>query len=96
VISTHVLDTERGRPASAVRVELYRGEELLAAGETDTDGRISELAGDVEPGSYRLVFLPVSAPFVKRVELEIALDDSGHFHVPLLISSYSCTSYRGS
>ena len=96
MISTHVLDTERGRPAPGVRVELYRGEELLAAGETDSDGRISELAGDVEPGSYRLVFFPASSPFFKRVELEIALDDSRNFHVPLLISSYSCTSYRGS
>ena len=96
MISTHVLDTERGRPAPGVRVELYRGEELLAAGETDSDGRIPELAGNVEPGSYRLVFLPVSSPFFKRVELEIVLDDSRHFHVPLLLSSYSCTSYRGS
>ena len=96
MISTHVLDTERGRPAPGVRVELYRGEELLAAKETDSDGRIQELAGDVEPGAYRLVFLPVSSPFFKRVELEIALDDSRHFHVPLLLSSYSCTSYRGS
>jgi 5-hydroxyisourate hydrolase len=95
VISTHVLDTERGRPAPGVRVELYRGDELVAAKETDSDGRIRELADVAEPGTYRLVFLPVSSPFFKRVELEVALDRE-HVHVPLLISSYSCTSYRGS
>jgi 5-hydroxyisourate hydrolase len=96
VISTHVLDTERGRPAPGVRVELYRGDELVAAKETDTDGRIRELGDVTEPGIYRLVFLPVSSPFFKRVELEVALDEMGHVHVPLLLSSYSCTSYRGS
>jgi 5-hydroxyisourate hydrolase len=96
VISTHVLDTERGRPAAGVRVELYRGEELLAAKETDADGRVGELAGSLEAGTYRLVFLPVSSPFFKRIEVEVALDEIGHFHVPLLLSSYSCTTYRGS
>jgi 5-hydroxyisourate hydrolase len=95
VISTHVLDTERGLPAAGVRVELYRGQELLAAKETDADGRIRELVGELEPGPYRLVFHPAS-PFFRRVELEISLDGSPHLHVPLLISSYSCTTYRGS
>ena len=92
-ISTHVLDTERGRPAAGVRVELYRGEELVGSGETDEDGRIREL-GSGGPGSYRLVFRPPS-PFFRRVELALALED-GHYHVPLLVSSYSCTTYRGS
>ena len=41
-ISTHVLDTERGRPAAGVRVELYRGDELVGSGETDGDGRIRD------------------------------------------------------
>jgi 5-hydroxyisourate hydrolase len=93
VISTHVLDTERGRPASGIRVELYRGEELVAAGETDADGRIRELA-DVAADTYRLVFHPRS-PFFRRVELEVELGE-GHYHIPLLISSYACTTYRGS
>jgi 5-hydroxyisourate hydrolase len=92
-LSTHVLDTERGRPAAGVRVELFRGEDLLAAGETDEDGRIRELA-DPPPGTYRLVFHPPS-PFFRRVELEIELGE-GHHHVPLLVSSYACASYRGS
>jgi 5-hydroxyisourate hydrolase len=96
VISTHVLDTERGRPAAGVRVELYRGEELLAAEETDSDGRIPELAGEVEPGTYRLVFLPLSSPFFGRIEVEVSLPDTAHVHVPLLLSPYGCTIYRGS
>jgi 5-hydroxyisourate hydrolase len=96
VISTHVLDTERGRPAAGVRVELYRGEELLATEDTDSDGRIPDLAGEVEPGTYRLVFLPVSSPFFGRIEVEMSLPDTAHVHVPLLRSPYGCTIYRGS
>jgi 5-hydroxyisourate hydrolase len=96
VISTHVLDTERGQPAKGVRVELYRGDELLGAKETDADGRIAELAEIPEPGTYRLVFLPPSSPFFKRIELEVAIDDTGHTHIPLLLSPYGCTTYRGS
>ncbi len=92
-ISTHVLDTERGRPATGVRVELWRGEELVGSGETDEDGRIRELA-DGGPGTYRIVFRP-SSPFFRRVELEVELGE-GHYHVPLLVSSYACATYRGS
>jgi 5-hydroxyisourate hydrolase len=95
VISTHVLDTERGRPAEGVRVELYRGDELLAAKETDADGRIAELAGELEPGDYRLVFFPASSPFFRRIEIEVAID-AGRTHIPLLLSPYGCTTYRGS
>jgi 5-hydroxyisourate hydrolase len=93
VISTHVLDTANGRPAPGVRVELYRGEELVASGETDTDGRIRDLAA-VAAGTYRLVFHPPS-PFFRRVELELELGD-GHYHIPLLVSPFACATYRGS
>ena len=93
-LSTHVLDTERGAPARGVRVELYRDGERLAEAETDGDGRIRELAPGLAAGVYRLVFHPPS-PFFRRIELEVALD-GGHTHVPLLISSYGCASYRGS
>lgn len=93
-LSTHVLDTGVGRPAAGVRVEVHAGDDLVAHGETDDDGRIVELARELEPGDYRLVFHPPS-PFFRRVTLEIALED-GHYHVPLLFSPYSCASYRGS
>ena len=94
-ISTHVLDTERGEPARGVTVELFRGDDLVASGETDDDGRIARLAGDeLGPGAYRLVFHP-SSPFFRRVEVEVELGP-GHYHVPLLLAPYSCAIYRGS
>jgi 5-hydroxyisourate hydrolase len=93
-LSTHVLDTERGGPAAGVRVELYRGDDRVADETTDDDGRIADLAPGLEPGIYRLVFHPPS-PFFRRVELEVELGE-GHTHVPLLVSSYACASYRGS
>ena len=93
-LSTHVLDTGRGKPARGVRVELLRGGEPVGTGETDGDGRIQELAAGLDAGEYRLVFHPPS-PFFRRVELELALEE-GHYHVPLLVSPYGCASYRGS
>jgi 5-hydroxyisourate hydrolase len=93
-VSTHVLDTSRGEPARGVRVELFRGDEVIGSGETNDDGRIPELAGQLDAGNYRLVFHPPS-PFFRRVELELSLDD-GHYHVPLLVSPFGCASYRGS
>jgi len=93
-VSTHVLDTERGLPAAGIRVELFSVDgNLVGDGVTDGDGRIRELA-ESAPGTYRIVFHPAS-PFFKRIELEIELGE-GHHHVPLLISSYACASYRGS
>jgi len=93
-----VLDTARGEPARGVRVELYRDGSLVSAQETDADGRIADLAeGSLEPGAYRLVFFPASSPFFRRVEVDVQIDDAGRgYHVPLLVSPYSCTTYRGS
>ena len=88
-LSTHVLDTGRGAPAAGVRVELVG----VAETTTDADGR-ARLADGLEPGEYRLVFHPPS-PFFTRVELTVRLEE-GHYHVPLLVSPYSCASYRGS
>ena len=93
-LSTHVLDTGRGEPASGVLVEVFRSGDFVSRAETDETGRISELANDLEPGTYTLVFHPRS-DFFPRVELEVVLGD-GHFHIPLLVSPYSCTTYRGS
>jgi 5-hydroxyisourate hydrolase-like protein (transthyretin family) len=92
-LSTHVLDVERGRPASGVRVELWQ-DDLVTAAETDEDGRIAELASGLDPGVYRLLFRPTS-PFFRGIGIEVDLND-GHYHLPLLISSYSCVTYRGS
>jgi 5-hydroxyisourate hydrolase len=93
-LSTHVLDTERGRPAEGVRVELRRAGAVVAGGETDGDGRIGRLADGLDAGEYVLVFRPPS-PFFREVALTVSLGE-GHYHVPLLVSSYGCASYRGS
>jgi 5-hydroxyisourate hydrolase len=97
VISTHVLDTERGAPAAGVKVGLFRGSELISLQETDEDGRIPELADEsLESGEYRLVF-EVEGAFFQKVELTIVIaDPTAHYHVPLLVSPFSCVTYRGS
>lgn len=93
-ISTHVLDTGTGRPASGVAVSVHRGDAVLASATTDADGRIGELARGLEPGTYRLVF-EIASPFFRRVALDVEVGE-GHHHVPLLISPYGIASYRGS
>lgn len=109
-ISTHVLDTERGEPAEGVPVALARwdGSRLvrLAEAETNADGRIADLlGGPLEPGGYQIIFdvaayfreLDGDVPFLSRVTIDFEIgDDTRHYHVPLLISRYACSSYRGS
>jgi 5-hydroxyisourate hydrolase len=95
-LSTHILDTESGKPARGIKVELYRRDELVASGETDGDGRIQQLGESLSPDAYRIVFHP-NSPFFQRIELEIQVEaGADKLHVPLLISPYACTSYRGS
>lgn len=108
-ITTHVLDTMRGVPAAGVLVLLQRrdGSELLEVGRgrTDADGRLSDLTSDtLVPGVYRLVFgveeyfseLDVES-FFPSVSVEFHYDEArGHVHVPLLLSPYGYSTYRGS
>jgi 5-hydroxyisourate hydrolase len=95
-LSTHILDTEVGEPVGGVKVGLYRGDDLIALQETDEDGRIPNLFdGAFQPAEYRLVFY-VGGGFFERIDLTVALVEERHYHVPLLISSYACASYRGS
>jgi 5-hydroxyisourate hydrolase len=96
MISTHVLDTEAGTPASGVQVSLFRGQELISEQTTDDDGRIAELAPDaIEPGVYRLVFRLDG--FFEQVEVSVRITDVGrNYHVPLLVSPFSCVTYLGS
>jgi 5-hydroxyisourate hydrolase len=106
-LSTHVLDIERGAPAAGVPIALYRGEQRLTLAETNADGRVADLSGgsSLEAGSYRLVFDVAAyfgrqgrtAGFLQRVSIEFQVDAADpHYHVPLLLSPYACTSYRGS
>ncbi|MBI2773254.1 MAG: hydroxyisourate hydrolase [Chloroflexi bacterium] len=93
-LSTHVLDTAQGKPAAGVAVTLLKGDEVVARGTTDSDGRVRELALGLAPGTYRLTF-ELASPFFKRVSLDIVIGE-GHHHVPLLLSPYGIASYRGS
>jgi 5-hydroxyisourate hydrolase len=107
-ISTHVLDLGTGDPASGVPVAIFRLEpdgrpELLAELETDDDGRIgSMLSGELEAGSYQLVFdvaeyLGEDAEFFENVAIGFRVDDvERSYHVPLLLSPFSLSTYRGS
>ena len=92
-LSTHVLDTERGEPGQRRARRAAPRRRARGSAETDADGR-ARLAEELEPGRYRLAFEPPS-PYFRRVELELELED-GHHHVPLLVSSFGCVSYRGS
>ena len=95
-VSTHVLDVAEGKPAAGVRVTL--GTRTLA---TDASGRIADLTdGGVNPGTYRLLFevgsyFASSPHLFETITLEVQLSEGRHYHVPLLISPFSCSSYRG-
>lgn len=108
-VSTHVLDTMRGTPAAGVEVTLSRREpdgdwKPLGEAITDAEGRIRAIAdAELEAGDYRLVF--ATLPYFERSGLnafypEVAVvftleDTTGHVHVPLLLSPFGYTTYRG-
>jgi 5-hydroxyisourate hydrolase len=115
-LTTHVLDTARGRPAVAVRVRVYRiGEAdqrvLLHEAVTNADGRCDAPlleGGRFEAGVYEVVFgagayfaaqgsVGAQPPFVGDVVLRFGIADAAqHYHVPLLVSPWSWSTYRGS
>ncbi|HSH22253.1 MAG TPA: hydroxyisourate hydrolase [Candidatus Caenarcaniphilales bacterium] len=99
-ISTHVLDTGRGRPATGVTVELYRvdgGERLVGRGTTDADGRIRQLLdAPLEGGDYRIDFLVDGALFRRLSVVLRIVDTARSYHVPLLLAPYSMATYLGS
>jgi len=101
-ISTHVLDTGTGQPAAGVQVALYKlGEDdrpiRLTQALTDADGRVRDLLErPMSPGTYRLEFR-AGEGFFRRLSVDIAVEDvSRSYHVPLLLSPFSMTTYRGS
>ena len=113
-LSTHVLDTAKGKPAAGVAISLYRlqGEarELLLTTRTNDDGRTDQplLLGDaLLAGSYELVFhagdyLRASGQaagdvlFLDQIPIRFGLSEDAHYHVPLLLSAYGYSTYRGS
>ena len=103
-ISTHILDTGRGRPAAGVRVTLFRIAEdgrpmRVTDALTDGDGRVADLLErPLQEGLYRLRFdVGDHGPYFDAVAVDVRIDDvrRGH-HVPLLLSPYGLSIYRGS
>ena len=113
-LTTHVLDTARGCPASGLRIELYRldggARQKVAETTTNADGRTD---GPILPedafrtGTYELVFhagayldgagLSSDAPrFLDEIPLRFGISEDSHYHVPLLLSPFSYSTYRGS
>ena len=110
-ISTHVLDTSIGKPAASVIVQLQRQSGAawidVSEWETDKDGRVASLLppeGQAGAGEYRLTFAVgeyFSArgieSFYSKVAIDfIVRDPAAHYHVPLLLSPYGYSTYRGS
>ena len=110
-ITTHVLDTAIGRPATGVDVTLSRkgrdGWQDIAAGRTDADGRVADLLGAdrrLDAGIYRMHFATGAylerrdaTPFYPFVDVVFVLEQGGeHYHIPLLLSPFGYSTYRGS
>jgi 5-hydroxyisourate hydrolase len=108
-VTTHVLDATSGRPAAGVQASLERRTgadwQEVASGRTDADGRIGDLGpADLAPDTYRVRFQvgPYFADrgqptFYPEVVILFTLDDpDAHYHVPLLLSPYAYSTYRGS
>ncbi len=110
-LTTHVLDTAHGRPAAGLRVELFKIEDderkLLKTLRTNSDGRTDEpliLEGEFERGVYEIVFFVGEyfgeggdIPFLDEVPIRFGISSpEEHYHVPLLASPWSYSTYRGS
>jgi 5-hydroxyisourate hydrolase len=104
-ISTHVLDAALGRPAAGVPVRLDGPSGSFVEATTDADGRVTNLApGALEPGDYRLRFdtgryfsATGRESFYPEVLVTFTIADAAqHYHVPLLLSPFAYSTYRGS
>ena len=110
-ITTHVLDTTRGRPAQGVPIRLERRDDggayaTVGAGQTDADGRLRTLmaAGSLTVGVYRITFdtgayfaALGTASFYPEVSIVFTIRSAGeHYHVPLLLNPFGYSTYRGS
>jgi len=105
-ITTHVLDTSRGKPAAevSIKLELRNGDgswRLVGRGATDADGRLRTLTGpDIEVGTYRITFDTKSYDakgfFPEVVITFLITNPAEHYHVPLLLSPFGYSTYRGS
>lgn len=110
-ITTHVLNTALGKPAEGIMILLQRpiGEgqwEDIASGTTNIDGRIADFMDDnqkIEPGIYRMLFKTKAyfeklniQGFYPEVPVIFEITDTEHYHIPLLLSPFGYSTYRGS
>ncbi|MFN2637356.1 MAG: hydroxyisourate hydrolase [Gemmatimonadaceae bacterium] len=105
-LSTHVLDTAVGRPAQGIKVTLECADDLLGSGVTDADGRVNQLHKKEAPlgeGSYTLTFYVADyfskagrEFFFPEVVVSFRIKGGEHYHVPLLLSPFGYSTYRGS
>jgi hydroxyisourate hydrolase len=114
-LTTHVLDTARGKPAAGMKIDLFRldGGSRVAVKSvtTNSDGRVDGPVlspGEIAAGIYELVFHAgaylraagdalTEPAFLDEIPIRFGISDAGaHYHVPLLISAYGYSTYRGS
>ncbi|WP_226662523.1 hydroxyisourate hydrolase [Microbulbifer aggregans] len=105
-ITTHVLDLHQGQPAAGIIVELYCADEPIAVAKTDSDGRIQKWDNTFELISEHWTLVFRLLPWFKQrgeecffptATLEFSISDcTRHYHLPLLLSQYGYTTYRGS
>jgi len=99
-ISTHVLDTAKGRPAEGIGITLENDGGVIARGVTNADGRLKLIDDPPEAGTYRITFETGAYDpdgFFPRVVIEFTVrGDAQHYHVPLLLSPFGYSTYRGS
>ena len=108
-ISTHVLDIAKGAPAAGITVELHAADRLIHSCKTNADGRTDApmlTADRIPAGSYELIFhvddylrteRPAEPPFFDQITIRFVVgDETGHYHVPLLLAAYGYSTYRGS
>ena len=109
-ITTHILDTTKGKPAAGVTIALMRqvGDnwQEIARGVTNSDGRIADLLPkekQLESGVYKMKFFTQeyfaqdsTANFYPSVEIVFNVADTAHYHVPLLLNPFGYATYRGS
>lgn len=106
MISSHILDTNLGRPAANVKLKLFAEDgQLLAEASTNADGRVSDFGlATFVTGNYSLEFATADyfkalniETFFPKVVIHFTVKDSAqHFHIPLLISPFAYSTYRGS
>lgn len=99
-ISTHVLDTAKGRPAEGIGITLENDGDVIARGVTNADGRLKLIDDPPAAGTYRITFdtgAYDSDGFFPRVVIEFVVrGEAQHYHVPLLLSPFGYSTYRGS